>query len=83
MGSAGTLHLAHSPAAALTFSILTAGYLQLEHKRKDFISSGNISGNRKLYSDTHTLVYLLKENGFTTQEAEVSRQNGSSGRVPA
>jgi hypothetical protein len=28
-------------------------------------------------------VYLLKENGFTTQEAEVSRQNGSSGRVPA
>ncbi|XP_041717769.1 mitochondrial calcium uniporter regulator 1 isoform X2 [Coregonus clupeaformis] len=29
------------------------------------------SGNRRLYFDTHALVRLLEENGFTTQQAEV------------
>lgn len=29
------------------------------------------SGNRKLYFDTHAVVRLLEENGFTTQQAEV------------
>lgn len=36
-------------------------------------SKGNISllGNRKLFFDTHALVCLLEENGFTTQQSEV------------
>ncbi|XP_029549973.1 mitochondrial calcium uniporter regulator 1 isoform X2 [Salmo trutta] len=29
------------------------------------------SGNRRLYFDTHALVRLLEDNGFTTQQAEV------------
>ncbi|XP_029798997.1 mitochondrial calcium uniporter regulator 1 [Suricata suricatta] len=53
---------------------LSAGSLQLEHqrnvehKRRDFTSCGN----RKLYFDTHALVCLLEENGFTTQQAEIT-----------
>uniref|UniRef100_A0A452UTG2 Mitochondrial calcium uniporter regulator 1 n=1 Tax=Ursus maritimus TaxID=29073 RepID=A0A452UTG2_URSMA len=53
---------------------LSAGSLQLEHrrdlehKRRDFTSYGN----RKLYFDTHALVCLLEENGFTTQQAEIT-----------
>nr|XP_036860047.1 mitochondrial calcium uniporter regulator 1-like [Manis javanica] len=46
---------------------LSAGNLQLEYKARDFTSSGS----RKLYFDTHALVCLLKENGFTTQQAEI------------
>ncbi|XP_027743735.1 mitochondrial calcium uniporter regulator 1 [Empidonax traillii] len=36
-------------------------------------SKGNISllGNRRLFFDTHALVCLLEENGFTTQQSEV------------
>ncbi|XP_061850959.1 mitochondrial calcium uniporter regulator 1 isoform X3 [Colius striatus] len=36
-------------------------------------SKGNISllGNRKLFFDTHALVCLLEENGFTTRQSEV------------
>ncbi|XP_027531879.1 mitochondrial calcium uniporter regulator 1 [Neopelma chrysocephalum] len=36
-------------------------------------SKGNISllGNRRLFFDTHALVRLLEENGFTTQQSEV------------
>uniref|UniRef100_A0A663MK76 Mitochondrial calcium uniporter regulator 1 n=1 Tax=Athene cunicularia TaxID=194338 RepID=A0A663MK76_ATHCN len=36
-------------------------------------SKGNISllGNRKLFFDTHALVCLFEENGFTTQQSEV------------
>ncbi|XP_074002624.1 mitochondrial calcium uniporter regulator 1 [Numenius arquata] len=36
-------------------------------------SKGNISlwGNRKVFFDTHALVCLLEENGFTTQQSEV------------
>ncbi|KAM9228354.1 mitochondrial calcium uniporter regulator 1 [Leptosomus discolor] len=36
-------------------------------------SKANISmlGNRKLFFDTHALVCLLEENGFTTQQSEV------------
>nr|XP_005904565.1 PREDICTED: mitochondrial calcium uniporter regulator 1 [Bos mutus] len=48
----------------LSFS---AGNLQLDNKRREFTSSGN----RKLYFDTHALVCVLEENGFTTQQAEV------------
>uniref|UniRef100_A0A8C9UWL0 Mitochondrial calcium uniporter regulator 1 n=1 Tax=Spermophilus dauricus TaxID=99837 RepID=A0A8C9UWL0_SPEDA len=46
---------------------LSAGCLQLEHRRTEFTSSGI----RKLYFDTHALVCLLEENGFTTQQAEI------------
>ncbi|XP_065484765.1 mitochondrial calcium uniporter regulator 1 isoform X3 [Caloenas nicobarica] len=36
-------------------------------------SKGNVSllGNRRLFFDTHALVRLLEENGFTTQQSEV------------
>ncbi|KAM6349448.1 mitochondrial calcium uniporter regulator 1 [Podargus strigoides] len=36
-------------------------------------SKGNVSllGNRKLFFDTHALVCLLEENGFTTRQSEV------------
>ncbi|XP_075272952.1 mitochondrial calcium uniporter regulator 1 isoform X5 [Opisthocomus hoazin] len=36
-------------------------------------SKGNVSllGNRKLFFDTHALVCLLEENGFTTQQSEI------------
>ncbi|XP_053915149.1 mitochondrial calcium uniporter regulator 1 isoform X2 [Cuculus canorus] len=36
-------------------------------------SKGNVSllGNRKLFIDTHALVCLLEENGFTTEQSEV------------
>jgi len=53
---------------------LSAGSLQLEHsrdlehKRRDFTSCGN----KKLYFDTHALVCLLEENGFSTQQAEIT-----------
>ncbi|XP_076999803.1 mitochondrial calcium uniporter regulator 1 isoform X1 [Tamandua tetradactyla] len=46
---------------------LSAGSLQLEHKRRDFTASGS----RRLYFDTHALVCLLEENGFTSQQAEI------------
>ncbi|XP_004432165.2 PREDICTED: mitochondrial calcium uniporter regulator 1 [Ceratotherium simum simum] len=69
--AAGALHLCHGPAAGLASSrrelSLSAACLQLEHKRTDFTSSGS----RKLYFDTHALVCLLEENGFTTQQAEI------------
>ncbi|XP_026367297.1 mitochondrial calcium uniporter regulator 1 isoform X1 [Ursus maritimus] len=76
--AAGALHLCRGRVAALTSSrrelSLSAGSLQLEHrrdlehKRRDFTSYGN----RKLYFDTHALVCLLEENGFTTQQAEIT-----------
>ncbi|XP_058411219.1 mitochondrial calcium uniporter regulator 1 [Diceros bicornis minor] len=69
--AAGALHLCHGPAAGLASSrrelSLSAACLQLEHRRTDFTSSGS----RKLYFDTHALVCLLEENGFTTQQAEI------------
>ncbi|KAM9387028.1 mitochondrial calcium uniporter regulator 1 [Phaethornis superciliosus] len=45
-------------------SISASSYLQ---------SKGNISilGNRRLFFDTHALVCLLEENGFTPQQSEV------------
>uniref|UniRef100_A0A8D2DUA9 Mitochondrial calcium uniporter regulator 1 n=1 Tax=Sciurus vulgaris TaxID=55149 RepID=A0A8D2DUA9_SCIVU len=58
VGVGGALHLELS---------LSAGCLQLEHRRGEF----TCSGNRKLYFDTHALVCLLEENGFTTQQAEI------------
>ncbi|KAM4834880.1 mitochondrial calcium uniporter regulator 1 [Thomomys bottae] len=70
-GTVGALHLGPGPAAVLAGSrrelSLSAGCLQLEHMRRDFTSAGN----RKLYFDTHALVCLLEENGFTTQQAEI------------
>ncbi|KAB0404977.1 hypothetical protein E2I00_002617, partial [Balaenoptera physalus] len=44
-----------------------AGSLHLKSKRRDFTSSRS----RTLYFDTHALVCLLEENGFTTQQAEI------------
>ncbi|XP_032717486.1 mitochondrial calcium uniporter regulator 1 isoform X2 [Lontra canadensis] len=76
--AAGALHLCRGRVAAITSSrrelSLSAGSLQLEHrrdlehKRRDFTSCGN----KKLYFDTHALVCLLEENGFTTQQAEIT-----------
>ncbi|XP_058141227.1 mitochondrial calcium uniporter regulator 1 [Dasypus novemcinctus] len=70
-GLACALHLGRAPAVApvsLSRELsLSAGSLQLERKRREFASSGN----KKLYFDTHALVCLLEENGFTTQQAEV------------
>ncbi|XP_075388572.1 mitochondrial calcium uniporter regulator 1 isoform X2 [Tenrec ecaudatus] len=60
----------HVPATALASSrelTLSAGSLQLERKRRDFTSSGT----RRFFFDTHALVCLLEENGFTTQQAEI------------
>ncbi|XP_004404386.1 PREDICTED: mitochondrial calcium uniporter regulator 1 [Odobenus rosmarus divergens] len=76
--AAGALHLCRGRVAALTSSrrelSLSAGSLQLErrrdleHKRREFTSCGN----KKLYFDTHALVCLLEENGFSTQQAEIT-----------
>ncbi|XP_058523870.1 mitochondrial calcium uniporter regulator 1 isoform X1 [Ochotona princeps] len=67
----GALHLSPGPVAGLAWSrrelSLSAGHLQLEHKRSGFTSSGN----RKLFFDTHALVCLFEEKGFTTQQAEM------------
>ncbi|XP_036204688.1 mitochondrial calcium uniporter regulator 1 isoform X2 [Myotis myotis] len=69
--AAGPLHLCHGRVPALASArrelSLSAGCLQLEHKRRDFTSAGS----RKLYFDTHALVCLFEENGFTTQQAEI------------
>ncbi|XP_047651339.1 mitochondrial calcium uniporter regulator 1 isoform X2 [Phacochoerus africanus] len=69
--AAGALHLCLRRVAALASSrrelSLSAGSLQLEGKRREFASSGS----RKLYFDTHALVCLLEENGFTTRQAEI------------
>ncbi|KAM9233985.1 mitochondrial calcium uniporter regulator 1 isoform 2-T2 [Dugong dugon] len=67
---AGPMHVCHAPAAALASSrelSLSAGSLQLERKRRNFTSSGT----RKFFFDTHALVCLLEDNGFTTQQAEI------------
>ncbi|XP_032970546.1 mitochondrial calcium uniporter regulator 1 isoform X1 [Rhinolophus ferrumequinum] len=69
--AASALHLCHGRVAALASSrrelSLSAGCLQLGRKNQGFASFGN----RKLYFDTHALVCLLEENGFTTQQAEI------------
>ncbi|KAM6186093.1 mitochondrial calcium uniporter regulator 1 [Rhynchocyon petersi] len=62
--------LCHAPAAALGPSrelSLSARSMQLEHRRRDFTSSGK----RNFFFDTHALVCLLEENGFTIQQAEI------------
>ncbi|XP_049510976.1 mitochondrial calcium uniporter regulator 1 isoform X1 [Panthera uncia] len=76
--AAGLLHLCRGRVAPVASSrrelSLSAGSLQLEHrrdvehKRREFTSCGN----RKLCFDTHALVRLLEENGFTTQQAEIT-----------
>ncbi|XP_006057882.2 mitochondrial calcium uniporter regulator 1 isoform X2 [Bubalus kerabau] len=70
-GAAGAFPRCLGRVAALASSrrelSLCAGNLQLDSKRREFTSSGN----RKLYFDTHALVCVLEENGFTTQQAEV------------
>ncbi|KAM9075392.1 mitochondrial calcium uniporter regulator 1 isoform 2-T2 [Megaptera novaeangliae] len=69
--AAGALHLCLGQVAALASSrrelSVCAGSLHLKSKRRDFTSSRS----RKLYFDTHALVCLLEENGFTTQQAEI------------
>lgn len=69
--AAGPLHLCGGGVPALASwrreLSLSAGCLQLERKQPGFTSSGS----RKLYFDTHALVCLLEENGFTTQQAEI------------
>ncbi|XP_049621230.1 mitochondrial calcium uniporter regulator 1 [Suncus etruscus] len=71
-GVAGAFHACHGPTASLGCSrrdlSLSTGCLQLEHKNKDFASCG---GSRKLFFDTHALVCVLEQNGFTTQQAEI------------
>ncbi|XP_061003583.1 mitochondrial calcium uniporter regulator 1 isoform X3 [Dama dama] len=70
-GAAGALPRCLGRVAALASSrrelSLCAGSLQLDSRRREFTSSGN----RKHYFDTHALVCVLEENGFTTQQAEV------------
>ncbi|KAB0357275.1 hypothetical protein FD754_001431 [Muntiacus muntjak] len=70
-GAAGALPRCLGRVAALASSrrelSLCAGSLQLDSRRREFTSSGN----RKRYFDTHALVCVLEENGFTTQQAEV------------
>ncbi|XP_030785074.1 mitochondrial calcium uniporter regulator 1 isoform X3 [Rhinopithecus roxellana] len=67
----GALPQCKGPAPALVSCrrelSLSAGYLQLERRRRDFTSSGS----RRLYFDTHALVCLLEDNGFATQQAEI------------
>ncbi|XP_033072172.1 mitochondrial calcium uniporter regulator 1 isoform X7 [Trachypithecus francoisi] len=69
--AAGALPQCKGPAPALVSCrrelSLSAGYLQLERRRRDFTSSGS----RRLYFDTHALVCLLEDNGFATQQAEI------------
>ncbi|KAF6110056.1 mitochondrial calcium uniporter regulator 1 [Phyllostomus discolor] len=70
-GAARPLHLCQARVLALASSrrdlSLSAGRPQLERRHRDFTSSGS----KKLYFDTHALVCLLEENGFTTQQAEI------------
>ncbi|KAM5322500.1 mitochondrial calcium uniporter regulator 1 isoform 2-T2 [Glossophaga mutica] len=70
-GAARPLHLCQARVPAVASSrrelSLSAGRPQLEHRHRDFTSSGS----KKLYFDTHALVCLLEENGFTTQQAEI------------
>uniref|UniRef100_A0A8C4U5N7 Mitochondrial calcium uniporter regulator 1 n=1 Tax=Falco tinnunculus TaxID=100819 RepID=A0A8C4U5N7_FALTI len=49
------------------------GFIDLISASSSLQSKGNISllGNRKLFFDTHALVCLLEENGFTTRQSEV------------
>ncbi|XP_066124451.1 mitochondrial calcium uniporter regulator 1 isoform X1 [Saccopteryx bilineata] len=69
--AAGALRLCSCRGSALASSrrelSLSAGCRQLERKQRNFTSAGS----RKLYFDTHALVCLLEENGFTTQQAEI------------
>ncbi|XP_066233187.1 mitochondrial calcium uniporter regulator 1 isoform X2 [Saccopteryx leptura] len=69
--AAGALRLCSCRVSALASSrrelSLSAGCQQLERKQRNFTSAGS----RKLYFDTHALVCLLEENGFTTQQAEI------------
>ncbi|XP_053104094.1 mitochondrial calcium uniporter regulator 1 [Hemicordylus capensis] len=46
---------------------ICASPLQIENSKGSF----SLSGSKKLYFDTHALVCLLEENGFTTQQSEI------------
>ncbi|XP_043446724.1 mitochondrial calcium uniporter regulator 1 isoform X6 [Prionailurus bengalensis] len=76
--AAGLLHLCRGRVAPVASSrrelSLSAGSLQLEHRRdvEHKRRESTSCGNRKLYFDTHALVCLLEENGFTTQQAEIT-----------
>uniref|UniRef100_A0A8C3HVT7 Mitochondrial calcium uniporter regulator 1 n=1 Tax=Chrysemys picta bellii TaxID=8478 RepID=A0A8C3HVT7_CHRPI len=59
--AAGTGRLRHY------LSISVASSLQTHSVKGKF----SLSGSRKLFFDTHALVCLLEENGFTTQQSEI------------
>ncbi|XP_025915300.1 mitochondrial calcium uniporter regulator 1, partial [Apteryx rowi] len=58
--------------APLPLAAFSTGYVSISAS-SSFQSKGTFSllGNRKLFFDTHALVCLLEENGFTTRQSEV------------
>ncbi|XP_044861991.1 mitochondrial calcium uniporter regulator 1 isoform X2 [Mauremys mutica] len=66
--AAGTGRLRHcGPRGDRDLSISAASSLQTHSVKGKF----SLSGSRKLFFDTHALVCLLEENGFTTQQSEI------------
>ncbi|XP_032639427.2 mitochondrial calcium uniporter regulator 1 isoform X2 [Chelonoidis abingdonii] len=66
--AAGTGRLRHcAPRGERDLSISVASSLQTHSVKGKF----SLSGSRKLFFDTHALVCLLEENGFTTQQSEI------------
>ncbi|XP_050797612.1 mitochondrial calcium uniporter regulator 1 isoform X5 [Gopherus flavomarginatus] len=66
--AAGTGRLRHCGARGeRDLSISVASSLQTHSVKGKF----SLSGSRKLFFDTHALVCLLEENGFTTQQSEI------------
>ncbi|XP_039382023.1 mitochondrial calcium uniporter regulator 1 isoform X2 [Mauremys reevesii] len=66
--AAGTGRLRHcGPRGERDLSISAASSLQTHSVKGKF----SLSGSRKLFFDTHALVCLLEENGFTTQQSEI------------
>ncbi|XP_043364262.1 mitochondrial calcium uniporter regulator 1 isoform X4 [Dermochelys coriacea] len=63
--AAGTGRL--RPLGERDLSISVASSLQTHSVKGKF----SLSGSRKLFFDTHALVCLLEENGFTTQQSEI------------
>nr|XP_048695897.1 mitochondrial calcium uniporter regulator 1 isoform X7 [Caretta caretta] len=66
--AAGTGRLRRlGPRSERDLSISVASSLQTHSVKGKF----SLSGSRKLFFDTHALVCLLEENGFTTQQSEI------------
>ncbi|XP_048363540.1 mitochondrial calcium uniporter regulator 1 isoform X2 [Sphaerodactylus townsendi] len=62
-----SLHVARCLAAGQRDANIRAAPLQLENRKAGFLPSGS----KKFYFDTHALVSLMEENGFTTQQSEI------------